>query len=81
MRIEIVQRTSEEKSKCEDREALVIRVNGKDFMSFYDGEPEDNTLSRNFSDIFRIEELINNVIEALKDGELVVISNSESADI
>ena len=38
-------------------------------LSFYDGEPEDNTLSRNFASVYQIEDLIRWAYEAGKAGE------------
>lgn len=38
-------------------------------LDFSDGDSEDNTLSRNFSDVYKIEHLIKEAYEAGKNGE------------
>jgi len=45
-------------------EELTIKVNGKKIIDFYDGEPEDNTLARNFNDAYKIGGLIRMAYEA-----------------
>lgn len=44
-------------------------VAGDMVLSFSDGEPEDNTLSRNFSDVYSIPKLIEMAYQAGKSGE------------
>lgn len=50
-------------------------------LSFFDGEPEDNNLNRNFNDCYSIENLIKKAYEAGKNGEVLeiekVINNDE----
>ena len=41
----------------------------KSKLSFLDGRPEDNNLCRNFSDVFSIENIIQEAYEAGKNGE------------
>jgi len=50
MKVEILKATEGN----EDRDALVITVDGKIAFSAFDGEPEDNSLCRNFGDCFNI---------------------------
>ena len=38
-------------------------------LEFGDSPPEDNTLKRNFQDVYKIEELIKKAYEAGKNGE------------
>lgn len=38
-------------------------------LDFSEGDIEDNTLSRNFSDVYQIEQLIREAYEAGKNGE------------
>ena len=38
--------------------AYTIDIDGKKVFQVYDGEPEDNNLFRNFSDIYGIPEII-----------------------
>jgi hypothetical protein len=48
---------------------LEIRINNKKTYSFSDGEPEDNTLHRNFNDCFSITDIMKEAYNAGKDGE------------
>lgn len=51
------------------RNFLKIEVDGKAEVSFYDGEPEDANLSRDFSDCHAITVLMQKAFEAGKNGE------------
>ena len=46
-------------------------------LSFFDGEPEDNTLSRNFSDCSRIESIIHMAYEAGQRNEGLEVEEVE----
>lgn len=59
------------------RNAFVVAVNGKSFLNFVDGEPEDNSISRNFSDVSSIGSLIERVVKARDSGESVEIRNEK----
>ena len=72
MKIEIVSATNED-----HRDAIAIYVNGERVMNFYDGEPEDNSLCRNFGDIYGIGELIDRVIQAERSGDGVELIEKE----
>ena len=50
-------------------QTLSIEIDGKEVFSVYDGEPEDNNLSRNFNDCFIIDDLLRKAYEAGKNGE------------
>ena len=54
--------------KLDDRDYLKIEVDGKTVFKAMDGEPEDNTLCRNFNDCFGIGELIRDAFHAGKEG-------------
>lgn len=64
-------------NKRDFRNAFVVVVNGKSFLNFVDGEPEDNSISRNFNDILNIGSLIERAIKARDSGESVEIKNEE----
>jgi hypothetical protein len=51
------------------REYFAIKVNGKREVSFCDGEPEDNNMHRNFSQIGSISRLMKMAYDAGKNGE------------
>lgn len=49
--------------------SIEILIDGKRVFCVSDGEPEDNNLSRNFSDCYMILELLRRAYEAGKRGE------------
>ncbi|MED1792847.1 hypothetical protein P4V54_09200 [Brevibacillus nitrificans] len=51
------------------QESLAIQINGDKVFSVHDGEPEDNFLSRNFSDCQKIAKLMKLSWEAGLDNE------------
>ena len=51
----------------EERDALSIDTEGIS-LSFMDGEPEDNNIRRNFSDVERIAELVREAHKAGLEG-------------
>lgn len=57
-----------------------IFVDGKRVASFHDGEPEDNTLSRNFNDCFSIGSLMKRAWQAGKDGEEFTLEEKELSE-
>lgn len=66
MGLKYVEKTAMDESDY--RSAVVISFGDKS-LSFYDGEPEDANLSRDFSDIYHISSLIDLAYEAGKKGE------------
>ena len=52
------------------RQSFSVLVDDVEMMSCYDGEPEDNNLSRNFSGVYSIQEIIEKVYEAGCVGNL-----------
>ena len=50
-------------------DTVVVSIDGKQVFSVGDGEPEDNNLSRNFSDCYNIDNLMKRAYEAGKKGE------------
>ena len=54
------------------RRFVTIYIDGKEVFSVCDGEPEDNTLGRNFNDVFKLPEIfkqINPDIEIIETEE------------
>ena len=62
-------------STCDydDREAARFSLEGMDSLSFLDGEVEDNSLQRNFSDTYNIDEVIEYANQLGLDGTKIVI--------
>jgi len=50
-------------------ESVSIEVDGERVFFVSDGEPEDNNLSRNFSDVHNIPRLMKMAYEAGKNGQ------------
>lgn len=60
-------------------------VSDKNSLSFHDGEPEDNNLGRNFSDVYSIVELVKEAYEAGFNAEefeinIVNVESQEKAE-
>ena len=51
------------------RASYEVLIDGETVLSVGDGEPEDNNLSRNFSDILNLENIFVKIHEAGKTGE------------
>lgn len=61
---------TEEKLEARDyRDAVEIHIDGKRVFSVYDGELEDNSIGRNFNDVFKIPNLMKTAFNAGKNGE------------
>ena len=67
--------------KSKDREGwtsgFAIEIDGKSMVSFWNGEPEDNNLYRNFSDCYSISKLMQMAHEAGRRGEPLEIKQEE----
>jgi hypothetical protein len=60
------------------RSNFTVIVDGKEVLDCGDGEPEDNTLYRNFSDILGVAELMKMAYEAGKRGEELEIEEERN---
>ena len=60
-----------------------IIIDDEQFMFFQECDvtaaPEDNTLDRNFSDVYRIPELIEKVVDAINSGETITYETEKLA--
>ena len=63
------------------REAYRISLNEEKEMEFIDGEPEDNTLARNFCDIYNIVDFFKLVYAAGQNGDCLVFDNQDVSDV
>ena len=59
------------------RERVLIKINDEVVFDVADGEPEDNSLGRDFSDCHSILSLLERVYEMGKNGEEVEFSDYE----
>lgn len=81
MKVLITTLTDEEVEERDYRDALSIKMNEDTVFTACDGEPEDNNLSRNFSDCYNIEDIIKRSFEAGKNGETLEIEHIQSEDV
>ena len=70
--IGLTEKAIEERDYCN---IYVIEIDGKEVFNVYDGEPEDNNMSRNFNDVYKLQSVLEAVYEAGKRGEDLEIEN------
>lgn len=63
--------------KREYRDRFQICIDGKNVFDVMDDEPEDSNLSRSFSDVYKIPDLLEKVYNAGKNGEELKIEHEE----
>lgn len=56
----------------DSRSGFQLIINGQKWLEFLEGEPEDANLSRDFSDVYKIPEVLTEV-----SGEQVMIDREE----
>lgn len=61
------------------RSAVSLNLEGSNEISFMDGEPEDANLSRDFSDVYQIAEMIEYANQLGLDG-VKIITETEDVD-
>ena len=81
MKVEFITRTAEEIESCDYRDAVYIKINDERVFNVFDGETEDANLSRDFSDVYKIPELLKKAYEAGKNGESYEFISTETAKI
>lgn len=69
MKVIVTSLTEKAIERRDYRYALEITIDGKLVLSFWDGEPEDATLARNFKDCWQIDGIIEQAFNAGKSGE------------
>ena len=77
MDVEVITLTKEAVEKWDYRHYLEIRIDGKKAVRFFDGEPEDATLSRDFNDCYSIPDLMKKAHEAGARGEVLSVTTRE----
>ncbi len=55
--------------------SMKIKIDDKQVFAVHDGEPEDNTLGRNFNDCYSIPKLLQQAYEAGKNGEQLTLES------
>ena len=81
MKVEVIIRSEKEVAQCDYRDAMVIKINGKEVFEVSDGEPEDSNLSRNFNSCHSVPDLMKTAYEAGKAGESFDLIEVESDEI
>jgi hypothetical protein len=85
MKVKITHRSEEKLEDYDYRGAVEYEITddeGKKLtLSFFDGEPEDSNLSRDFNDVYSIGDLINLAFWAGERGETLLVEETESDEI
>ena len=76
MKVKLTTRSDKSLAENDYRDLFKIDA-GSLSLCFCDGEPEDNLIGRNFSDVFKIEELIKMAHEAGLKGESLEFEEAE----
>jgi hypothetical protein len=69
MKVTIIERTEQQCEEYDYRQAYQIDINSEKMLLVSDGEPEDSNLSRDFSDVYSIPDLMRKAHEAGLKGE------------
>lgn len=81
MEIKIHKLTKDGLKENDYRDCLIIMINDETVLNFYDGEPEDNNIARNFNDVHKIHKLLYSAWEAGRKGEELSWDTEEHDDI
>lgn len=81
MKVKVLTLTDEVVESNDYRNAIAIEIDGERKFEVIDGESEDANLSRDFSDCFNIENLMELAYDAGKKGETFEISYEEVEEI
>ena len=80
MNITTITLTDEGQASRDYRGMYAIEVDGKTIFEVWDGEPEDNSINRNFNDILSIPKLLQAAYDAGKRGEELSFESIEVDD-
>lgn len=81
MKVKVISLNEETMQERDYRNAVKIEFNGKEVFEVRDDEPEDSNLSRSFSDVWKIPDLIQKAYEAGKKGEKLEIEYEEKEEV
>ena len=81
MKVEVFNRSEKSVAECDYRGAVEINIDGKEAFSFFDGEPEDANLSRDFSDVYSIPQWLKAAHTAGVNGEPFEWATIESDEV
>ena len=60
-----------------NRDLYALEIDGKRVFSVFEGEPEENTISRNFNDVYKLDDILEKLWLAGKAGEDLTIGKRE----
>lgn len=81
MKVELISLTKEAVESRDYREIIVLKVDGVRVFGAADGEPEDATLGRDFSDCWAIPRLMQKAHQAGVNGEPFELVENEVNEI
>ena len=81
MKVEEFSLTEQELEANDYYDVLYIKIDDKKVFSAYDGEPEDNTLGRNFNDCYNIINLLQLAYDAGVKQEGFEITSKQADEI
>lgn len=81
MLIEVKTLSEKALEEREYRDKVQICMDGKEAFNVMDDEPEDSNLSRSFSDVYEIPDLLEKAYNAGKNGEELKIEYKEVEEI
>lgn len=73
MIVEMLNRSEKDLDKFDYRDALLVTVDGSKMLDVHDGEDEDNSLGRNFSDCYNVVNMMKLAHRAGVKGETLQI--------
>lgn len=81
MKVKVMSLTEEALEEREYRDAVTIEIDGKKVFQVHDDEPEDSNLSRSFSDVWKIPDLLKKAYKVGKNGERFEIKHEKVEEI
>ena len=69
MKVEFITRTESKIEKYDYRDRIIIKINNEKVFDIRDDYPEYSSLSRSFSDCYKIASLMRKAYNAGKNGE------------
>jgi len=81
MKVTLKSLTDKGRERRDYGDIIEIYIDGKYKFGVYDGEPEDNNLSRNFNNCWRIPKLMREAYKAGKNGEEFIFEEIELDEI
>ncbi len=80
MKLKVITLTEEEMINRDYCSMYALEIDDQKVFCVHDGEPEDNTLSRNFSDVYSLANLLQKAYNAGKNNEPLEIVSAEVSE-